>query len=133
MPIAGLEQENPRPDYDVGGLVIQGSLHDPKIAVRRIPALFPQNQPENRQAPQPRNFQIARSGGEARARRTILQAPLKLRKTRLVLQPLKLMRQGLSALSAFAPRKEPRGDDEGRADRDPGKIPPGVFGKQRAQ
>src|SRR3977135_237851 len=54
------------------------SSHDPQIAVRPVPALFPQGESENRQAPQSRHLQVARVGGEARTRGAIFQAALVL-------------------------------------------------------
>src|SRR5690349_6430564 len=78
-PLAGPEQEDWSPGYDKGGSPTKRSCHDSKTAIRRIPALFPQNQPENRQTAQPRHLQIACSRGEARARRAVFQAALNLR------------------------------------------------------
>src|SRR5689334_25249670 len=52
------------------------AANDPQARIRRIPALFAQDQSQDRQAPQPRHLQVARRGGEARARGAVLQAPL---------------------------------------------------------
>jgi hypothetical protein len=41
------------------GFIREASTYDPKIAVRRIPALFTEGEPEDRQAAQPRRFQVA--------------------------------------------------------------------------
>src|ERR1700752_1395036 len=50
--------------------------HDPQAEIRRIPALLPQGEPEDRQAAQSRNLQVACSRGKARAGRAIFQATL---------------------------------------------------------
>src|SRR6185437_7370738 len=50
--------------------------HDPQIANRRVPAVFPQGQSEDRQAPQSRHLQVAGGGGKARTRRAVFQAAL---------------------------------------------------------
>jgi hypothetical protein len=54
---------------------------DPQAALRQIPALFAQDEPEDRPAPQSRHLQFPRGGRAARARGAILQAAL--RKPRL--------------------------------------------------
>src|SRR5205807_2774847 len=50
--------------------------NDPQARVGRLPPLFAQGQPEDRQASQSRHFQDARRRREARARRAIFQAAL---------------------------------------------------------
>src|SRR6266480_5244734 len=52
--------------------------HDPQAQVGRIPAVFPQEGPAHRQAPQPRHLCEPAGGREARARGAILQAPRRL-------------------------------------------------------
>jgi len=51
--------------------------HDPQAEIRRIPALFPQGEPEDGQAAQSRNLQVACGRGKTRARRAIFQATLR--------------------------------------------------------
>src|SRR5262249_47720748 len=51
-------------------------FHDPQIEIRRISALFQEAQPQDRQAQEPRNLQVASGCGAPRARRSVLQAPL---------------------------------------------------------
>src|SRR5476649_2289593 len=50
--------------------------HDPQTRRRQVPALFPQEESQDRQAPQPGDFQQPQGGGKARARRAVFQAPL---------------------------------------------------------
>jgi hypothetical protein len=61
---------------EIRGLCVEVSSYDPKIAVRRIPALFAEGEPEDRQAAQPRHLQVACRRREARARCAIFQAAL---------------------------------------------------------
>src|ERR1700759_432226 len=69
-------------NYVAPHAIIEASLfrarhaHDPQIAVRRIPSLFPQGRSKDRPTPQSRYLQVARRGGEARARRAIFQTAL---------------------------------------------------------
>src|SRR5207249_738326 len=51
--------------------------HDPQAEIRRISIVFPQGKPEDGQAAQSRNLQLACGRGKARARRAILQATLR--------------------------------------------------------
>src|SRR5262245_26885585 len=53
--------------------------HDPQAQVGRLSPLFAQAEPEDRPAPQSRHLQDTGGGREARARRAVLQAPLKRR------------------------------------------------------
>jgi uncharacterized membrane protein (DUF373 family) len=52
--------------------------HDPQAEVRRLPALFAQARPENRQEAQPRDVQEPRRRAPPRARGAVLQAELTL-------------------------------------------------------
>src|SRR6185312_13376564 len=45
-----------------------GGKYDPQTCVWRISPLFAKEKSQDRQAPQPRQLQIARGGGKARAR-----------------------------------------------------------------
>jgi len=53
--------------------------HDSKIAVRRIPPVLPQEEPEDGQAQKPGNVRHAREGRSPRARRAVLQTALSWR------------------------------------------------------
>jgi hypothetical protein len=63
---------------DQPGFVEGIPVHDPQIAIRRIPALFPQGESEDWQATQSRHLQIARGGGKTRTRGAIFQAAIGL-------------------------------------------------------
>lgn len=53
-----------------------GACDDPQAAIRRIPAVFAQEEPENRQASQSRHVPHAQGSAAARARHPILQTTL---------------------------------------------------------
>jgi hypothetical protein len=59
-----------------------------KPFVRAIPALSPQGRSEDRRAPQSWHVQVARGGGEARARSAVLQAALRLMNTLPLMQQM---------------------------------------------
>src|SRR5258705_2473662 len=56
-----------------------GKLDDPQAQIGPVPALFAQDQPEDRQAPQSRHLRDARGRPQARARRAVFQARRRLR------------------------------------------------------
>ena len=62
--------------YCSSGSLAQRRRHDPQAYFRQIPALFPQEETEDRPAAQSRHFRHARGGGEARARGAVFQAAL---------------------------------------------------------
>jgi NAD(P)-dependent dehydrogenase (short-subunit alcohol dehydrogenase family) len=50
-----------------------GATHDSQTRVRAVSTVFAEARPKDRKAAQPRYIQVARSGGTARARRSVLQ------------------------------------------------------------
>src|SRR5262249_59959984 len=59
-----------------GGEKLAEKNDDPQACLRQIPALFEQENSQDRQAPQLGHVQDARGGGEAREGRAVLQAAL---------------------------------------------------------
>src|SRR5215472_10882780 len=77
---------------------------DPQAQVGRLSPLFAQSQPEDRPPPQSRDVQYARGGREARARRAVFQASLRLRTIRRIPSPNPAMQRPTGELIACAAR-----------------------------
>src|SRR5688572_26598696 len=56
--------------------LLEGGLDDTKVEVRTVPTVFTEEEPQDRQAPEPRHLQDTSGRREARARRAVLQARL---------------------------------------------------------
>src|SRR6185312_4856630 len=79
-PFDGLvkREHRARAEHRSALLVLPSKEHedDQEAQIGRVPALFEEDRPQDRQAPQPWHVRQPRGGGEARARRAIFQAAL---------------------------------------------------------